>query len=429
MVVIEHLLGSTEILLDPALLAPGDRQHPVEVVAHHRGLGRHRRHRTQLLELGQRLLARFLRELRRLDLLLVFGSVVLALAVARAEFALDRLHLFVEVILALGALHLRLDAALDLLLDLEHRHLALHQPVDRLEPGGDIRLLQQCLLFLELRTEMPGDGIGELARRHVFGQRRHRLVRDVAIEFGVTLELLGHSTAQRRDRRGIALGLGDNLGTRLEIGVIFREIRDPYARLALHKHLHGTVGQLEKLQHIGENADTVDAVGRRFVLGRVHLAGEQDLLVLAHHRLERPHGLLTTHEKRHDHVGEDDDVAQREDGMDRAAQFAHVVFLVLATHPAPRTAAARVYPRRFRWRSPKTLSSRGQFARPAQPAQAAPGARRCETFRRHPLCVPSRPGRGMTAVDGAPKSRTGPAQGPGPCRSCQGFPRPISVLG
>ena len=103
-----------------------------------------------------------LRELGLADALLELGGVVLALALA-AELALDRLHLLVEVVLALGPLHLRLDPALDLLLDLEDRHLALHQAVDRLQPVADVGLLQELLLLLELGAEMPRDGVGELA--------------------------------------------------------------------------------------------------------------------------------------------------------------------------------------------------------------------------------------------------------------------------
>ncbi len=54
------------------------------------------------------------------------GDLVLLLAVA--ELLLDRLHLLVEVVLALRLLHLALHAGADALLDLQHRDLALHQP-------------------------------------------------------------------------------------------------------------------------------------------------------------------------------------------------------------------------------------------------------------------------------------------------------------
>ena len=49
------------------------------------------------------------------------------------------------------------------------------------------------------------------------------------------------------------------------------------------------------------------------ILSGVLLRDEQDLLVVLHHVLERPHGLLASHEQGHDHVREHDDVAQRQD--------------------------------------------------------------------------------------------------------------------
>src|SRR5690606_41630178 len=61
-----------------------------------------------------RLVARFLGELGALDL--VFELLKFVLAVLVAEFLLDRLHLLVEVILALGLLHLALHARADALL-------------------------------------------------------------------------------------------------------------------------------------------------------------------------------------------------------------------------------------------------------------------------------------------------------------------------
>ena len=44
MVVIQHLLGAAKVPFDPALDAPGYRQHPVEIIAHDGRFGRHRRH-------------------------------------------------------------------------------------------------------------------------------------------------------------------------------------------------------------------------------------------------------------------------------------------------------------------------------------------------------------------------------------------------
>ncbi len=74
-------------------------------------------------------------------------------------------------------------------------------------------------------------------------------------------------------------------------------------------------GSLSSWSTRGERADrdrSCRAADRR---RRVLLGGQQNVLVGAHHLLERADGLLAADEERHDHVREDDDVAQRQDGV------------------------------------------------------------------------------------------------------------------
>ena len=75
------------------------------------------------------------------------SSASLVLAVLVAQLLLDRLHLLVEIVLALRLLHLALDARADALLDLEHGDFALHQPEHLFQPLGDGGRLQDqsCL--------------------------------------------------------------------------------------------------------------------------------------------------------------------------------------------------------------------------------------------------------------------------------------------
>ena len=78
MVAVEDLLRERQILLDLGLLVPGNREQPVEIIAHDGRLGRHRRHLAQLFELLPSLLARLLRELGALDLVLDLGELILS---------------------------------------------------------------------------------------------------------------------------------------------------------------------------------------------------------------------------------------------------------------------------------------------------------------------------------------------------------------
>ena len=102
---------------------------------------------------------------------------------------------------------------------------------------------------------------------------------------------------------------GDRLGDRLkELGVIGKP-DDPGTLTALDQYFDGAVGQLEELQHGPDSADRIDVRSRRIVLGGILLSDEQNLLVVFHHVLERPHRLFAADKQRHDHVRKHDDVA------------------------------------------------------------------------------------------------------------------------
>ena len=250
---VENLLGERQILLDLGLLVPRDRQQPVEIVAHDGGFRRHRRHLPQLLDLVLRLLARFLRELGALDLLFELGEFVLAVLVA--QLLLDRLHLLVEIVLALRLLHLPLDARADALLDLQHGDFALHQAEHLFQALGDARRLQDHLLVGNLHGEMRSHRVGELGivldlLDHADDFRRHFLV-----ELHIAFELVDDRARQRFGLDLIARGIGDHRGFGLEIFLAVGVLLDLRARSALDQHLHGAVGQLEQLQHARQRAD------------------------------------------------------------------------------------------------------------------------------------------------------------------------------
>ena len=295
-------------------LAPGDRQQPVQVVAHHRGFCGHRAHVAQLLQLAVGLDPGLLRQLGPLDTLLELHQLV-ALVVLFAQLALDRLHLLVQVVFALGLLHLPLHARADLLLHLQHGDLALHQAVDLLQPLGDVEDFQQGLLVGDLHRQVGGDGVGQLAGFGDLGDGGQGLRRHLLVQLDVVLELLGHGAAQRLGLRRVLAILVQARDLGLEEAVGAGEAQQGGAALALHQHLHRAVGQLQQLQHAGDHAHVVDGGGLGIVVGGVLLGGQQDGLVALHHLLERLDGLLAADEQRHHHVGEDHDVAQGQHGQ------------------------------------------------------------------------------------------------------------------
>src|SRR6266480_5524837 len=66
------------------------------------------------------------------------------------------------------------------------------------------------------------------------------------------------------------------------------------------------------MQYTRKRAELVDGLGRRLVVGRILLGGEQDESVGPHHLLEREDRLLASDEEGRDRVRKCDGVAQRQ---------------------------------------------------------------------------------------------------------------------
>jgi hypothetical protein len=156
MVGVEHLLSEAEVVADLGALLPGNAEQPIQVVAHDRGFRRHRAHLPDLLQLVVGLLAGLLGQPRLGDALFQFAHLVAAV-LAVAEFLLDRLHLLVEVVLALRLLHLALDARADALLHLQHGDLALHHAEHLLQALRDGGERQDLLLLRDADRQVRGD--------------------------------------------------------------------------------------------------------------------------------------------------------------------------------------------------------------------------------------------------------------------------------
>ncbi len=312
MVLVEHFLGALEVAAFLGLLVPGDRDQPVEVVARHRRLGRHRRHRFEPLQLLDRLFLDLFRHLCLFDLLLQLFDLV-ALLVLAPQFLLDRLHLLVEVVLLLRLLHLLLDARLDLAIHLELVDLRFEQRRDPVEPFDRRDDFEQVLLLVDADDEVGRDGVGELAGIVDAHGGNHRVVVQVVGQLDVLLEQrddLGHR------RFGVDAGflrLGHHLDDDAVEALVFLPLDGAGALDALDQHLDVAVGQLEALHDVGDAAHGVDVVGLGLVGGGVVLRGEENALVLAKRVLEGAGRRGPPDHERHHHVREDNDVPERDD--------------------------------------------------------------------------------------------------------------------
>ena len=162
MIFVEHLAGAGNVLVDAALLRPGNLNERIDIAANDRSFRARRRHRAKPLDFRERRFFGSLRHLGFLHLLFERGDFIVFGFTIRIEAKLlaDGLHLLVEVVLALVLLHLPLDAHLNALLDLTALKLALE------------RLNQNLEALARLR--------GAHKANAVFGRERHNRCSDVA---------------------------------------------------------------------------------------------------------------------------------------------------------------------------------------------------------------------------------------------------------
>ena len=185
----EHFLGELQLADFLRLLLPRHREQPVEVVARNGGFGRHRRHVFEPLQFGHRLFEPVLRHAGHLDALLQLIDFAL---LAAAQFLLDGLDLFVEVILFLRLLHLALHAALDGAVDIELLDFDIEHLGDARQAVDGIEDFEQFLLLFDGELQIGADGVGQFAGIVHADGRDHRFVVQVLAELDVLLE-------QRRD--------------------------------------------------------------------------------------------------------------------------------------------------------------------------------------------------------------------------------------
>ncbi len=198
--------------------------------------------------------------------------------------------------------------------------------VDLLEPLGDVEGFQDRLLLGHIDAKMPGHQVGQTRGFAGVGDGGKRLFGDVLLDLGIPLELFADRADHGFDRGLVTVGLRQGFSGGFEVRRVVDKAGDLHPRLAFDKHLDGTIGKLEQLQHVGQHAHAEDAIGVRVVGRRVLLRGQQDLLVVLHHLFQRTDRLFASDEQGHDHVGKDHDVAQRQHGI--AGRLGHLMSFV-----------------------------------------------------------------------------------------------------
>ena len=141
-------------------------------------LGRRGRQFGQPPELPVGRFARFLGQVRRLDLLLQFFDFG-RLLVFLAELVLDRFQLLAEEELALAFVDFGLDLGLDLGAELDDLELPGEDLREVAEAFDDVDFFEQLLLLGGLDAQRAGDQVGERARVVDVGDGELQLLRQV----------------------------------------------------------------------------------------------------------------------------------------------------------------------------------------------------------------------------------------------------------
>ena len=167
------------------------------------------------------------------------------------------------------------------------------------------------MLIGNLDREVRGHGVGELGIVLDLLNDANHFGRHLLVELHIVLELVDDRARKRFSLHLLAGGVREH---HCRGFIVFHPISialDLRARGAFDQYFDGAVRQLEQLQHAGERSNLENGARRRIVVGGILLRGEQDEGVRAHHLFQRLDRLFAPDEKRNDHVGKDDDIAQR----------------------------------------------------------------------------------------------------------------------
>ena len=174
MISVKHLLGTLNIMPHFTGLFPWHRGQPVDIGAHDGRFGRHWRHHLELVELGIGLAERLFRHTRVVDLLAQIVKLAVPF-IQIAHFLLDSLHLFIQIVLALAALHLFLDATTDAFFHLQQINLAIEHTKYMLDSLAQRQNLKNRLFLFQLQRQMSRHGVDQTTWLINAGQRRNHL--------------------------------------------------------------------------------------------------------------------------------------------------------------------------------------------------------------------------------------------------------------
>ena len=313
---VEDLLRAHEVDRLVAALGPRQRREPVDVGARHRVLGGGRRHFFEAAELAHRLFLHILGHAGGVDplaQLVELAGVILVVA----QFLVDRFELLAEEVLALVLADFRLHLGLNLRSDLEDLELLDQEPMQHEQSIVNVGRFEQFLFDLgRERAEARRDEVGEAAGLGDVRCEAVQIVRKNGRELHDLLECRADVALQRVD-----FGRIFRLEERRRFGDGAAQVRlrghDPIerdTRQPLHDQSQAAVRQFEHLVNMRERADGVKIRLRRVVDGRIPLREDADHRTGRDRVVDQLHRRFAGDRERHERIGKQDRVAQRQHG-------------------------------------------------------------------------------------------------------------------
>ena len=195
MIGVQNLTGFFDVFIDPAGFFPRHRGHPVQIIADHSGFCAHRAHAAQFFQLDFCLFTGFFRQAGRFNLFAQLVQLILAV-LTLTQLALNRFHLFIQIIFALGFFHLALNAVANPFFNLQNPNFAFHHAVNQLKTLSHISCFQQLLLFRYLDRQMRGDGVSNFACIFYLIDRHHNLRSNFLVQLDIMFKLLNGRPAK-----------------------------------------------------------------------------------------------------------------------------------------------------------------------------------------------------------------------------------------
>src|SRR5579875_539846 len=275
---IEAILGA---------LQPGQGQHPIDIGANHRDLGRLWGRALQPINLllyfgGDLRRQRFFPQLRAQFIRLRRGL--------HTQLFLDRAQLLAQVEFLLGTIYLGAYTTADSGFEFEDLDLVAHNHADFLEALHRIEGFQQVLLLLQISDQVSGQRIRETCWRSDRHYRIDIFRREAAIELRIAFKQMRGMAHKSVGLRTLALALWlyihPHTNERLEVLVFF----NLHAADAPHQHLETAVMLPVHGRHLGQRTDRVDIFRLGIIYFCVALRRGNEHAIRTHHRLfDSPH--------------------------------------------------------------------------------------------------------------------------------------------